>query len=112
VLGSSSLGLSSGRIAVNAVFEAGWLLVHLGTLSTSNGQVASLSLTSRATSTRTNLATGVVTTGAHTHLGLPMTGVVVRQLKNGLLSCGGTGCQGNYGSAFPLRYRRSITVAP
>jgi hypothetical protein len=112
VLGSSSLGLSDGRIAINASFQSGWLVFQPGPVNQSNALVTSQTLTSLASSTRTSIATGAVTTGAHTHLGLPMTGVVVRQLKNGLLSCGSASCQGNYGSAFPLKYRRSVTAAP
>jgi hypothetical protein len=48
---------------------------------------------------------------AHTYVGLPVTGFMVRQLTNNAVDCtrGGTlvtgGCQGNYGSLFRHAYR-------
>jgi hypothetical protein len=65
-------------------------------------------LTSLPSSTRTNASTGVTTSGPHQFSGLPVTGLFVRVFQNGTLSCGGASCQGNYGGAFSLRYRRSI----
>jgi hypothetical protein len=85
----------------------------LPTSTFSNGwadiaQASPGSLTSLASSTRTNASTGVTTAGRHQFSGLPVTGLFVRVFQNGTLSCGGASCQGNYGGAFPLRYRRSI----
>jgi hypothetical protein len=68
-------------------------------------------LNSLATSTRVNIATGAVTTGAHVFTGLPMTGFTVRTFENGTLSCGAGSCQGNYGGSFPLKFQRTITPA-
>jgi hypothetical protein len=50
-----------------------------------------------------------VTTAPHGYRGLPVVGFWVRTFENGALSCNGTTCQGNYGSAFPLTYKRIIT---
>ena len=38
--------------------------------------------------------------------GLPVVGFMVRTFRNGNLQCGGAVCQGNYGGAFPHKYRR------
>ena len=76
-------------------------------------------MVSSATSTRTNLRTGEIQSGGHTFGtespgnfllgGLPIVGFMARSLSNGLLTCGGASCQGNYGSAVPFTYSRSIT---
>lgn len=71
-----------------------------------------LSLTSLASSTRLDIATGTVTSGAHRYLGLPLMGFTVRTFENGTLSCSTGACQGNYGGSFPLKYSRSISPAP
>jgi hypothetical protein len=60
-------------------------------------------------SVRTDIATGQSVSGRHTFRGLPVTGFSARTLRNGTLSCTGGTCQGNYGSAFPFTYQRSIT---
>jgi hypothetical protein len=54
-------------------------------------------------------STGEVVTGAHTFRGLPIVGFAVRIFRNGTLRCDAGTCQGNYGGAFPLKYRRNIT---
>lgn len=71
-----------------------------------------IGMTSLPDSTRMEIATGAITTGAQFYLGLPVTGLVVRSLANGTLSCGAAACQGNYGGAYPFTYERSITPAP
>jgi hypothetical protein len=38
--------------------------------------------------------------------GLPVIGFMVRTFRNGTLSCGSGACQGNYGGAFPHKYKR------
>jgi hypothetical protein len=68
-----------------------------------------VTLTSLASSTRVDLATGISTTQAHAFAGLPVAGFSVRTLVNGNLTCGSAVCQGNYGSAYPLRFQRRIS---
>jgi hypothetical protein len=63
---------------------------------------------SGGTSTRMNVLSGATTSGSHSFVGLPVVGFTVRTFRNGTLDCGGVSCQGNYGSAFPLKYLRSI----
>lgn len=100
-LGSMTAGAS---IAMGPQFQNGWLALEpIGPGTT---------LTSLASSTRLNLATGETTTGSHIHTGLPVVGLWVRTFENGTLSCNGIPCQGNYGGAFPLVSRRSVTPSP
>jgi hypothetical protein len=40
-----------------------------------------------------------------------MLGFSARIFRNGTLRCDAGACQGNYGGAFPFKYRRSITPA-
>lgn len=70
---------------------------------------ASTALGSLAGSTRTDFLTGTVITGPHGYRGLPVIGFWARTFENGALNCNGATCQGNYGSAFPLTYKRIIT---
>jgi hypothetical protein len=103
--GSISRGLSAGALAVSRNFQNGW--VHLRPARNYSDEVVPF-LDSLPGSTRTDIATGQVTAGAHTYTGLPMTGFVMRTLRNGTLSCAAGTCQGNYGAAFPLRYGRNV----
>ena len=106
VLGSATLGASAGtsagvvNVVSNTQFSNGWLDIQ----ATGTG-----TLVSRADSTFVRHATGQVVTGPHTFRGLPMVGFAVRIFRNGTLTCGAGACQGNYGGAFPLKYRRNIT---
>jgi hypothetical protein len=62
-------------------------------------------------------STAITTTtfvGAETFFGLPVTGFMIRNFKNGNLTCPTAGtatvtCQGNYGSLFNHSYRNVIT---
>ena len=93
---------------VHPAFENGW--VNFGPSPLASGLYTSM--TSLPNSTRLDATTGAVTTGAHTLYGWPMAGFSMRSLRNGNLSCGTATCQGNYGSAFPMKYRRSISARP
>lgn len=64
------------------------------------------------TSSETDLATGISTTGAFRLSGLPILGWNVRTFNNGTLTCEQGACQGNYASAFPHHAIRSITRLP
>jgi hypothetical protein len=66
-------------------------------------------LVSLASSTRTRLATGTITTGSHAYSGLPMVGLHLRTFENGTIACSAGACQGNYGGAFAFKYRRAVT---
>jgi len=99
VLGSQIRGIGMGHAAVVNSFEHGWL--RLTGLSSS--------ITSLPSSTRLDLATGAVTTGAQAYDGLPMVGFSARTFVNGTLACGAGSCQGNYGAAFPFKYIRTIS---
>jgi hypothetical protein len=97
-LGSTG-GFSGIAVLVGSDFQNGWLQI----------KPTAGTLTSLGTSTRTSVATGLTTTGAHVYSGLPMVGLSVRTFVNGTLTCGAGSCQGNYGGSFPLKFRRSIT---
>lgn len=56
---------------------------------------------------RIDLASGTPTDVRPTYWGLPAVGFMARTFRNGTLSCTGAACQGNYGGAFPHRYRRT-----
>jgi hypothetical protein len=65
-------------------------------------------MTSLPNSTRYVTATGALLSGSHAYAGLPMVGFMARSFENGTLLCGAGACQGSYGGAFPLSFRRSI----
>jgi hypothetical protein len=98
VLGSDNRAVAEGAAFVAA--ENGWFEVT----PTSNTRFTSL-----PGSTRIDLLTGAVTTGAHAFGGVPAVGFAVRTFVNGTLACSGGACQGNYGGSFPLKFRRTIT---
>jgi hypothetical protein len=102
VLGSTTLGfLSRGTLDLGSAMPNGW--IHMS-------PAGQQSLTSLPSSIRVDLASGQLTSGPHAFSGLPVVGFVVRTFTNGTLSCtGAPACQGNYGGAFPFRYRRSIS---
>ena len=110
LLGSTNV--TNVNVTATSSFQNGWaLLSFAGT----NAQ-SPLGLNSDATSTRIALdtAAGAPVAGAVTFTGLPVTGFMVRNFKNGNLSCppvtGTTNitCQGNYGSLFNHSYRNII----
>ncbi len=96
----SGLSTAGGSVAFPIGLRNGW--VWLAALP----EVPFVSLPA---STRLDIATGQVTSGPHTFTGLPVVGFSARTFENGTLTCGFGNCQGNYGGAFPLKYRRSIT---
>jgi hypothetical protein len=100
LLGTANRGFSINAINVRSNFQNGWVRISQPTAG---------SLTSLGTSTRMNISSGLTTTGAHVHSGLPMLGFMVRTFENGTLTCGSASCQGNYGGSFPLKFRRTIS---
>jgi hypothetical protein len=99
VLGSQNRALTEGTLTMPPAMPNGWVAV-----TPTSGRV----LTSLGSSTRVTLATGAVTTGSHAFSGLPVVGFTARTFENGTLACSTGACQGNYGGAFPLKYRRSV----
>ena len=107
VLGSTTLGLAGADGPfLPAVGTAGWIALY----ATGAATLPPQGLGSQPDSVRINLDTGETLTGRHTFFGLPVLGFFARTFNNGRLSCGTAGCQGNYGSAFPLRYSRALVV--
>lgn len=101
--GSTIDGFPPSTVSVRSTFDNGWIRIVGG----------GRGMTSLPDSTRLDSASGTVTVGAHLIYGLPMVGFAIRSLRNGTLSCpGAAACQGNYGSAFPMRYTRNIAPAP
>jgi hypothetical protein len=66
-------------------------------------------LISQEASSRLDMATGQVLSGAHTFRGLPLIVSTFRTFENGTLTCSAGACQGNYGGSFPAAYQRSVT---
>lgn len=98
VYGSATESTSFGVLRPRTSDESGWVRFEL------EG-----ALVSRGDSTRTDDASGTVVVGPHTYSGMPVVGLVSRSLTNGFLSCGGALCQGNYGGAYPMSYKRQVS---
>lgn len=111
VLGS--VNLTNVNVTPNSSFQNGWArLVFTGGNATTAGMGA-VATTERIVLDSTSLLT-TVTQAAVTFFGLPVTGFMIRNFKNGNLTCPGTGtativCQGNYGSLFNHSYINTIT---
>lgn len=101
--GSISGGLSIRGVPVASNMENGWLFLRPTTAARTPPSMQSL-----RSSTRIDIGTGEVFTGPHTYFGLPMTGLMLRTFRNGTLLCAQGACQGNYGSALPIKFVRSI----
>jgi hypothetical protein len=111
VLGS--VNVTNVNVTPNSSFQNGWArLVFTGA-----GAVAPFGLGALATSEHITLDSTAVaateTVGVTTFFGLPVTGFMIRNFKNGNLSCPTAGtstttCQGNYGSLFNHSYVNSI----
>jgi hypothetical protein len=88
---------------VSPVFQGGWLQVSPAS--------AESRLASQDSSTRLNSVTGTQSAGAHAFSGLPVVGFALRTFRSDNLSCPAGTCQGNFGGAYPLRFRRSVQPA-
>jgi len=97
-------GDGTGGGGLSSPFHDGWAVMAF------NGPGSTHGLVSLASSSSIDLRTGAVTTGSMRILGLPVTGFFARTFLNGLLTCSGGACQGAYGSAFPHRSLRSISL--
>lgn len=69
-------------------------------------------MTSQASSTAMDLATGTVTAGSRYLAGYPAIGFIARTFTNGTLACGGSACQGNYASLLTHRRIRGVHLPP
>jgi hypothetical protein len=90
---------------ISSLFVNGAITYQVAPTSSNTYRV----LTSQGSSTRLDMATGQVQTGAHTFRGLPLIVSTFRTFENGTLTCSAGACQGNYGGSFPAAYQRSIT---
>jgi len=104
VFGSINRGFPAGQITATNDNVSGWISFA--------PKSPSATMRSLGSSTRVDLNTGAVTTGAHLYSGLPVVGFSARTFLNGLLDCGGVNCQGNYGSAFPFKAEKKVAPAP
>jgi hypothetical protein len=112
VLGSANV--TNVNVTSGATFQNGW-----ARLSFTGAGATTLGLGATATSNAivldsTTIGVPVTFTGVETFFGLPVTGFMIRNFKNGNLTCPGTGaatltCQGNYGSLFNHSYVNTIT---
>jgi hypothetical protein len=95
------------NVTVTGTFQNGWAALTFtgaGASATGLGAAASTQRVSLG-----DVAMGAITAGAVTFFGLPVTGFMIRTLRNGNLTCGTATCQGNYGSLFNHSYRNRIT---
>lgn len=106
-----------GHLSVEGVFGSGGTRIPVVIVNSFDNGVLTLplatpqrTLASLPASTRIDLATGAITTGIHVYSGMPVVGFAARTFENGTLGCAGGFCQGNYGSAFPFKYRRAVTA--
>lgn len=111
VLGSANV--TNVNVTSGTNFQNGWAILSFA----GPGSQTPLGLNAAGTSNAVVLdSTAIAPTvfaGAATFFGLPVTGFMIRNFKNGNLSCPGTGtatitCQGNYGSLFNHSYRNGI----
>jgi len=108
VLGSAN----TTAVNVTSSFQNGWAILNF-TGANANAPIGMAGAT--GSSLRYNLdqtAVPVPTAalpGAVTFFGLPVTGFMIRNFRNGSLTCGTATCQGNYGSLFNHSYRTLIT---
>lgn len=107
VLGS----LNTTAVTVTSTFQNGWAIMNFtGTNANAPvGMAGSLATSQRVSLDQVAPPAAAVVAGAVTFFGLPVTGFMVRNFRNGSLTCGTVTCQGNYGSLFGHSYRTTIT---
>jgi hypothetical protein len=101
VLGSANLT----NVTINTGYQNGWAALAFSGTSALGGMG---SVATNRVNLGTNAVAPVVTAGAVTYFGLPVTGFMVRTFANGQLTCGSASCQGNYGAAFTHSYVTNI----
>jgi hypothetical protein len=107
VLGSAN----TTSVSVTNTFQNGWAILNFtGTNANAPvGMAGALAGSQRVRLDQAIPPAAVVTAGAVTFFGLPVTGFMIRNFRNGTLTCGTATCQGNYGSLFSHSYRTTIT---
>lgn len=119
---ASPTGLASGvlgsanttAVSVTSTFQNGWAILNFtGANAVPGGTVGMAGALANSQRVVLDQVQPVVaplaTAGAVTFYGLPVTGFMIRNFRNGSLTCGTTTCQGNYGSLFSHSYRTTIT---
>jgi hypothetical protein len=107
ILGS----LNTTAVTVRSDFQNGWAILNF-TGANANfpvGMAGALGTSQRIVLDQVAPPAAAVAAGAVTFFGLPVTGFMVRNFRNGQLTCAGAVCQGNYGSLFGHSYRTTIT---
>jgi hypothetical protein len=108
VLGSANVT----AINVDPAFQNGWAIMSFTGANASGtvGMAGASALSDRVSLDQSSIVpAAAVTVGAVTFFGLPVTGFMVRNFRNGTLTCGTANCQGNYGSLFQHSYRTTVT---
>jgi hypothetical protein len=108
VLGS----VNATAVTVRSDFQNGWAILNFtgAKANAPRGMAGAGALTQRIVLDQVSPVPATVSTaGSVTFFGLPVTGFMVRNFRNGQLTCAGAVCQGNYGSAFNHSYRTTIT---
>lgn len=112
VLGS--VNLTNVNVTANSSFQNGWARLNFTGVNATGAGLGALGSSEHITLDSTAIAASE-TIGVTTFFGLPVTGFMIRNFKNGNLTCPattGTGtitCQGNYGSLFNHSYLNTIT---
>jgi hypothetical protein len=98
-------------VTVTSTFQNGWAILNFTGANANSpvGMAGALGTSQRVSLDSAAPPAAVVTAGAVTFFGLPVTGFMVRNFRNGTLTCGTAACQGNYSSLFSHSYRTTIT---
>jgi hypothetical protein len=97
------------NVTVTTGFQNGWgRLTFVGTGALTLGMGSAATERDIHDSTGVFPGTGFAAVSA-TFFGLPVTGFMIRNFRNGNLTCGTATCQGNYGSLFNHSYLTQIT---
>jgi hypothetical protein len=107
VLGS----VNATAVTVRTDFQNGWAILNFTGANANSpiGMAGALATSQRIVLDQVAPPAAALTAGAVTFFGLPVTGFMIRNFRNGQLTCAGAVCQGNYGSLFGHSYRTTIT---
>ncbi len=104
------------NVTIGSAFQNGWAnLTFTGTNASAGAGMAGAAATSQRISLdQLAVPAAALAVGAVTFFGLPVTGFMIRNFRNGTLTCtnaagASASCQGNYGSLFNHSYRTTIT---
>jgi hypothetical protein len=109
ILGSAN----TTAVTVRSDFQNGWAILNFTGANANSpaGMAGALATSQRVVLDQVSpiLAAPATFAGSVTFFGLPVTGFMIRNFRNGQLTCAGVACQGNYGSLFGHSYRTTIT---